>query len=429
MSNRQNFTHISCPFCGLACDDISVEVDQGKIRTTQNACQRSADAFASLDPQPNLKPQVNGVDTTFDQAVAAAAHILRQSHQPLFGGLATDMSGMRALMQLGDACGATFDHMNSASKMRNLLVLQDSGFVNTTFAEVKNHADVIICFGTDVVSRFPRFFERLVWNKDSLIGLNTASREIIYLGEAKNTQTGLSPDGRKPTLIKCANTDLGEVAAALRALLAGKTLQVEQVGGIKISVLKKLLKKIRAAKYSVFCWSAADLNFPHAELSVQSLAEFIKAVNAETRCAGLPLGGSDADITANSVHTWQSGFPIRTSFASGKPDFDPVHFSAQRMLDNGEADALLWISSFDARRLPPETKIPAIVLGRVGMKVPKHTQVFIPIATPGADHAGHFYRSDKIVALPLRKLRETLLPSVEQVAAAIEKNWRAHHAD
>jgi formylmethanofuran dehydrogenase subunit B len=429
MSNRQNFTHISCPFCGLACDDLRLEVDQGKIRTTENACVRSADAFASLDPVQNFKPQMNGVDTTLDKAVQAAAKILRQSAQPLFGGLATDMSGMRALMQLGDACGATFDHMNSASKLRSLLVLQDSGFVNTTFAEVKNRADLIIFFGTDAVTRFPRFFERLVWNKDSLSGLNTASREIIYLGEVKNTQAGIAPDGRRPTLMKCANTDLGEVAAALRALLAGKTLQAEQVGSIKITALQKLLEKIRAAKYAVFCWSGADLDFPHAELAVQSLAELIKAINEKSRCAGLPLGGSDGDVTANSVHTWQSGFPIRTSFASGKPDFDPQQFSTQRMLNSGEADALLWISSFDEKRLPPETKTPTIILGRAGMKPPKNTQVFIPIGTPGADHVGHFFRSDKIVALPLRKLRETLLPSAEQVVAAIEQAWSGQHAD
>jgi formylmethanofuran dehydrogenase subunit B len=429
MTDSLIYTHISCPFCGLACDDLTLKVDDGKIRATQNACQRSAEAFASLDPLSSNQPQVNGVDTSLEKAVQSAAKILRQSVQPLFGGLSTDVAGMRALMQLGDACGATFDHMNSESKMRNLLVLQDSGFVNTTFAEVKNHADLIIFFGTDAVSRFPRFFERLVWNKKSLAELDTKTREIMYLGEAKNTQAGVAPDGRKPTMIKCANQNLGEVAGALRALLDGKTLQAEQVGGIKISIFEKLLEKIQTAKYTVFCWSAADLNFPHAELAVQSLAELIKSINEKTRCAGLPLGGTDADVTANAVHTWQSGFPIRTSFASGKPDFDPLHFSAQRMLDSDEADALLWVSSFDEKRLPPETKIPTIFLGRAGMKPPKATQVFIPIATPGADHTGHFYRSDKIVALPLRKLRETLLPSVEQVAVAIEKAWRGQHAD
>lgn len=429
MSNRQTFNNIACPFCGLVCDDLAVEVNDAKIRVASNGCQRSADAFASLDLQPAVRPQVNGVITTLNKAVLAAAQILRNSHQPVFGGLATDISGMRALMQLGDACGAVFDHMNSLHKMRNLLVLQDSGFVNTTFAEVKNHADLVIFFGTDATSRFPRFFERLVWSGASLTGLEPAAREIVFLGEVKNTRPGISPDARKPTLIKCANRDLGEVAAALHALLAGKTLQAERVGGIRIDVLNTLLAKIRAAKYSVFCWAAADLDFPHAELTVQSLAELIKSINAETRCAGLPLGGTDADITANAVHTWQSGFPVRSSFASGKPVFDPQHFSTGRMIESGEADALLWVSSLDAQRVPPVSAVPTIVLGHIGMKLAQKTDVFIPVGTPGADHAGHFYRSDKIVALPLRKLRETLLPGVEQVVAAIEKSWRGRHAD
>jgi formylmethanofuran dehydrogenase subunit B len=429
MTKLPSMSPITCPFCGLACDDIAVEVSAGKIRTLQNACQKSADAFASLDGQTDLQPRIRGKAVTLAVAVQAAATILRDSAQPLFAGMATDVSGMRAVMQLADRCGAVVDHMNSEAKLRNILVVQDSGWITTTLAEVKNHADLIVFFGGDGVSRFPRLFERVIWNRDSLAGLDTSAREIIYLGEAKNTQAGIAPDGRKPQVIRCANSALAEVVGALRCLIAGKPLQATHAAGIKIEALKKLAAKLQAAKYGVICWAAADLDFPHAELTLQSLTELIKQLNATTRFAGLPLGGSDADITANAVHTWQSGSAIRTNYASGKPVYDPLHYSATRMLGSAEADSLLWIASLDEKRVPPPNEIPTIVLGRVGMVFAKAPDVFIPVGTPGADHAGHFFRMDKVVALPLRKLRETLLPSVADAVAAIETQLKDRHAD
>ena len=91
------------------------------------------------------------------------------------------------------------------------------------------------------------------------------------------------------------------------------------------------------------------------------------------------------------------------------------------MLQKNEADALLWVSSFNEKRAQPETTIPTVVLGRSGMSFSKEPDVYIPVATPGIDHSGHVYRTDSVVALPLRKLRESALPSVAQVVAEIEK--------
>ena len=62
-----------------------------------------------------------------------------------------------------------------------------------------------------------------------------------------------------------------------------------------------------------------------------------------------------------------------------------------------------------------------MVLGCNGMVFKKEPDIYIPVATPGIDHAGHIYRTDNVVALRLRKLRETKLPSVADVITAIEK--------
>ena len=49
------------------------------------------------------------------------------------------------------------------------------------------------------------------------------------------------------------------------------------------------------------------------------------------------------------------------------------------------------------------------------MTFTKEPDVFIPVGTPGIDHAGHAYRMDNVVAIRLKKLRHSGLPSTDQV--------------
>jgi formylmethanofuran dehydrogenase subunit B len=90
------------------------------------------------------------------------------------------------------------------------------------------------------------------------------------------------------------------------------------------------------------------------------------------------------------------------------------------MLEEGEGDLLVWISSYSPDFVPPATKIPTIVLGTPGMKLPKSTEVFIPVGTPGIDHAGRLIRVDSVVSLPLKNLGRAGLPQAADVFSAIE---------
>jgi formylmethanofuran dehydrogenase subunit B len=54
------------------------------------------------------------------------------------------------------------------------------------------------------------------------------------------------------------------------------------------------------------------------------------------------------------------------------------------------------------------------------MTFAKEPDVFIPVGTPGIDHAGHAYRMDNVVAIRLKKLRDSGLPSTAEVLNAIE---------
>lgn len=411
--------NITCPFCGLACDDLQVDAAAGSIRIGPSACATSREAYGRL-ADSSASPRVDGAPATLDAAYARAAAILGRARNPLFGGLATDLTGARAVTQLADRVGATLDHMNAAAKFRNVFVMQDGGWIATTLAEVKNRADLIVLAGTDVVSRFPRFFERFVWNAESMFELNTAAREIVYLGQGLDTRAGHAPDGRTPLQLNCSIDHLGEAFGAMRALLAGAALSVDEVAGVPLAAWADLVGKLRKARYAVIVWAAPDLDFPHAELAVAALAKLIGDLNRETRVSALPLGGTNGDYTANGVMLWQTGFPIRTSFATGEAVHEPHLFQTAHLIESGEADALLWVSAFDPTRVPPATSVPTIVLAPPSATFEREPEVFIPVGTPGVDHAGHVFRTDKVVSMPLRKLRDTTLPSVADALAAIE---------
>jgi formylmethanofuran dehydrogenase subunit B len=406
---------IACPFCGLACDDLEVFSSGVPFRVGGGACEKAKRLFAEVMSAPASCGWIHTGEASIERCVAEAAELLRSAGQPLIGGLATDVAGMRAALRLADRTGAIVDHMNGAALARNLLTLQDSGWIVSTFAEVRCRADFVLLVGTDGIGRFPRVVERLIEPTDSPFTDGPLQRSVVYLGAEANAPL---PGAR---VIDCPKDRLGEVFGVLRCLIANRPLQAGKVAGIDIEVLQTLADQLRTARYGVVIWAAAELDDAHGELVVQSICGLVADLNEETRFSGFPLGGNDADITANQVTVWQTGFPLRTGFGRGVPDYDPYHFATDRLLAEGNADVLLWISVFDPSRLPPETNVPTIVIGTPAMRFARPPSVFIPVSTPGLHHAGHFFRCDGVMAVRLRKLADSPLPSAAAVLSEIEQ--------
>jgi formylmethanofuran dehydrogenase subunit B len=424
MNSSQPSIHdnVPSPFCGIASDDLQVSVDGLKVTVTRNGDAVTRAGFEL--PVTDTTPRIAGQPATLEQAIQRAAGLLRSARLPVFSGFGTDVNETRAALALIESCSGVFDQLKAPAGLRNLLVLSDSGWMTTTLAELKNRVDVLVVFGADIETAFPRFFERFIWVEETLFGADASQREIIFIGQAPGGTGAHSPDGRPPKVLPCPTAELPQVAAALSALAGGARLQAESVGGIAVSDLQAVVDRLKAAQYSVVTWAAGMLDFDHAELTVQQLCKAVVALNKETRCAGLPLGGQNGDRTASQVAAWITGYPTRISYARGYPEYDPVHNDATRLLAHGEADVLCWVSSLSCTA-PPVTSVPTVVIGRSGIGLEQEPEVYIPVGVPGIDFPGHIYRCDSVVALPLYQLRQSDLPRAAQVLKAIEQALEA----
>lgn len=411
-------TDVACPFCGLVCDDLEIVRDDSGVKVVKNGCEKAAAGFERQ--VEGAQPQVDGRDVDLETAIRAATDLIRGARLPLYGGLGTDIDGVRAVMALADKSGGVVDHALSEAQYKNFRVLQTRGWITTTLTEARNRADVFVVVGTDVQELHPRFFERIVNVDTSVVFDNPPKRTVVFIGKGLDQSGVKGPRIEEVITLPCDLDRVGEIVSALAAEVRGAAVSLDTVAGVPTADIRALAERCKAAEYPVFMWAGSKLAFPNADLTVSTLSDLVKDLNVERRAAGLALGGQEGTTSAASVAAWQCGFPLRVSFASGKPDFDFARYAIPRMLEKEEGDLLVWLASFAPDLGPPPTQIPSIVLGTPGLKLPSPPKVFIPIGTPGVDHAGRLARVDSVVTLPLKSVGRSTLPRAADVLGAIE---------
>ena len=401
---------VCCPFCGLLCDDLSLACEGGRVTLADGVCERAARGYAAASVAPAASPRVAGREVSLEQALAEAARLLRYARLPLFGGLASDVAGVRAAVSLAGRCRGVLDHAHGPALRRNLRVLQESGWFSTTLAEIRARADLVVAAGRDLCGRFPRLAERVLRSPPMLEEGGEGHRRVVLLGPVEGLPGSLQ--GIDARVVPVAMENLAEVAGALRALVRGTPLEATRVAGVEMAVLRELAEQLAAARYSVIARAAGDLDLPHADLAGEHLVGISRTLNRDTRSAVLPLGGTQGDVTAMQVCTWQSGFPLHVDFQRGAPRHDPLRNDGARLLASGEADLLVWVACHTPELLPPAHAGATVIVGHAGMQPAAEPAVFIPAGVPGIDHGGHLFRGDGVVSLPLRVLRDVgLLPA------------------
>ncbi len=415
------FENVTCPHCGLLCDDLSIEVTDLSIKLTdsEHPCSK-AFTDASLETNSLPTPLVSGKPSSEDQALQKAASLLRSAKLPLVNGLITDVQACREAIALTEKLGGVLDHANGRSIRKGTAVMQRIGEVRTTLAEARNRADCIIIFGSAIQAKFPRLKERILTPKNSLGNENSKRKKIYILDISNNGETHCKVEDTithvylNYPLLESIVYRFQEVVTRPKEYFLEHNSELDPEHDKDTKQLFSILNTILNSQYTTIIWSIGGFNQESAEHTVQALTETIKTLMKKVRCVALPLGGSKGEITANQVATWQTGVPLPVSFTKGTPIHNPILYDGMNLLQNQEADCLLWIATYNSDDIPPKHDIPTIVFGHPNMKCP-FAEVYLPVGVPGIDHRGHACRTDSVATLPLHLIRDSKLPATSEL--------------
>ena len=354
---------------------------------------------------------IDGAPAELDTAAATAARLLDASRQLLVAGLGADVAGARAAIVLAQHIGAVIDHMNADALLRDLDVWREAGVMLTTPSETSLRADTLLLVGpgaTNVSSALPLHGAAGAGGDSGRM-----DRRIFWLcpGRQADAAGGITIAGLEAR-------DLPVLVATLRARVNGRPAGASAV---PMPVLDGVADSLKAARFGVAVWSAAELD----ALTIEMLCGLVADLNATTRFSGLPLAPGDNAIGVLQVCGWMTGFPPRTGFGRSCPDHDPWQYRAARLVDSGEADCVLWISAYRAAVPEWSGDSPTIALAPADAKFQKRPRVHIAVGAPGRDHDSveHHATIGTLAAVAATHRSKAL--SVADAIASIE----AHLAD
>jgi formylmethanofuran dehydrogenase subunit B len=159
-----------------------------------------------------------------------------------------------------------------------------------------------------------------------------------------------------------------------------------------------------------------------------ALGALARDARGKARLRLVGVRGPGNPVGAESVLTWQSGFPGAISFASGAPRYGPGEWSGEAVLARGEVDAVLVVGAepsryLSARALQNLKQLPSVFVGAHDAHdahdtpdTPGYARASIGLATaPLAASGGHVFRMDGVA------LRQGQ-PSHEAAGAAGQKS-------
>jgi formylmethanofuran dehydrogenase subunit B len=390
----------TCAGCGCACDDIEVTA-AGPVRT----CPLGDAWFAARTGDRPPVATVEGRAASLDEAVDAAAAILRQARAPLVYGLGqTSCEAQRRAVALAEAIGAVVDPAGGGAAA---LAYQTLGSSTATFGEIRDRAELVVAWRADPAVTNPRLLGRLRLDR-----AGRGSRALVVV-DAERTATAAEADA----FIELDAPHDFEALWALRALVGGAPLDRDRIGELPLDGLDDLAQRLLGARHVALIHDSFD------ELDALALFSLVRDLSRDRHAVTLGLREDGNARGAEDVLAWQTGFPAAVSFARGYPHANPGELSAAALLERGEVDAGLVVASDPIEHLPPAAAerlrgLPMVVVDARATATSQAARVAFATAADGIEVAGTVHRMDG-VPVPLRAPLAGERPGVDDVLAAI----------
>jgi formylmethanofuran dehydrogenase subunit B len=447
-------TAVICPVCGCLCDDIELTVKNGVIAKVKNGCSMSEAKFLGYSSSHRpLKPLVkkNGklVPVPLEKAISVAAKILADASYPLlYGWSNTSCEAIRVGIELAEQVGGVLDNTSTVCHGPSALGIQDVGLPTCTLGQIRHRADLIIYWGSNPWSSHPRHIERYTnfsegkfekseW-KDYLNRTKAAAvRKKVdsTLRRIQQTQKkAVSPsekgpcpvilkEGRKLVVVDVRKTRTADIAdyfiqvepnkdyellEAFRALIRDQELEVDEVAGVPVEYLEEVADAMVRCNFGVLFFGLGLTMSKGKARNVDVAISLTRDLNARTKFVIMPMRGHFNVTGADTVFTWQTGYPYAVDFSFGYPRYNPGETSAVDVLMRKETDAALVVASDPVSNFPNVAvqhliANPLIVIDPHLNPTSQLADVVFPTAFVGIETPGTAYRMDH-VPLSLKKI-------------------------
>jgi len=446
---------VTCPVCGSLCDDIELTIEKGKIVKVKNGCAMCESKFLGHNSEHRLlKPLIrkNGklVEASFEEATRKAAEILAEANYPiLYGWSSTSCEAIRVGLELAEEIGGVIDNTSVVCHGPSILSIQDIGISSCTLGQIRHRADLVVYWGSNPWSAHPRHierytafsegrFQRSAWKGyltkvKALIAkkkIESALRRVFFRKKPSvppQPRMELPPamfkEGRKLIVVDVRKTRSAEIAdyfiqvksnkdyellQAFRALIRDQEIDVDEVAGVPVEYLEEVADLMIRCHFGILFFGVG-LTMSRGKLrNIAAALSLVRDLNMRTKFVIMPMRGHFNVAGANTVFTWQTGYPYAVDFSLGYPRYNPGETSATDVLLRGESDASLIVASDPVANFPRKVaehlvKNPLIVIDPHMSVTAQMADVVIPSAFVGIEASGTAYRMDH-VPLPLKKI-------------------------
>jgi formylmethanofuran dehydrogenase subunit B len=424
---------VICPFCGTLCDDLEVDVNIGsqEVIEIRNACQIGTAKFYSSNPskhryeKPLVRKDGELVEVSWDEAIDKTADILVNATRPLlYGFSSTECEAQGKGVELAEILGSILDNTASVCHGPTLLAEQDVGVPSSTLGEYKNRADLVIFWGSNPVHAHPRHLGRYSEFVRGYFKKDGRNDRFVVVIDPRNTHTAQIAD----LYIQVNPNEDYELINGIRALLRGVEPDEEEIAGVPLEDIKKLVEIIKGCNYGVIFFGMGLTQSLAHHRNIDTAICLTRELNDHTKFLIIPMRGHYNVSGANTVFTWNTGYAYSIDFSRGYPRYNPGEFSSVDLLMRDEIDASLIVASDPASNFPAESvknmfKYPLIAIEPHETPTSAFADVVLPPAIAGIECEGTAYRMDH-VPLRLRKVKDApgeCLTDLEILERIIEK--------
>jgi len=432
-------------------------VEDGKIVKVKNGCAMCESKFLGYNSEHRLlKPLIrkNGklVKASLREAIKKAAEILANANYPiLYGWSSTSCEATRVGLELAEEIEGVIDNTSTVCHGPSILSIQDVGIPSCTLGQIRHRADLVIYWGSNPWSAHPRHIERYTafsegrFERSAWRGYLTKIKALIMKKKIESTirrvffkekpsaslhlrkepPPALLKEGRKLIVIDVRRTRSAEIAdyfiqvepnkdyellQAFRALIRNQEIEVDEVAGVPVEYLEEVADAMIRCNFGILFFGLG-LTMSSGKLrNVDAVLSLTRDLNTRTKFVIMPMRGHFNVTGANTVFTWQTGYPYAVDFSLGYPRYNPGETSVVDILLRKESDAALIVASDPVANFPRKAvehlvKNPLIVIDPHMNATAQVADVVFPSAFVGIEVRGTAYRMDR-VPLPLKKVVE-----------------------